>query len=70
MTEAKDLRPRLNADRRRQFGTSGRTLALLCECGDPACHRTVLLSPEQYDALRPGVVIHADHSHGAASLAG
>jgi len=62
MDEPNDLRPRLNADRRRQFGTAGRMLALVCECADPECRRTVLLSPEEYDALRPGLVLHADHA--------
>ena len=56
-----DLRQRMNADRRRRFGTPGRTLALLCECGDPSCHRTVLLSAAEYDARRPGAIVHPEH---------
>jgi hypothetical protein len=56
-----DLRPKLNADRRRQFGETGRTLALLCECGDADCHRTVLLTATAYDALAGGPVIHPEH---------
>jgi len=51
------LRPQLNDDRRRRFGPTGRMLALVCECNDPLCHRTVVLTAEEYDALRPGPVI-------------
>jgi hypothetical protein len=56
-----DLRPQLNADRRRRFGEAGRTLALLCECGELECRRTVLLTAEEYDAVRPGPILHPDH---------
>jgi hypothetical protein len=60
--EAQDaLRYRMNDDRRRRFGTPDRTIALLCECGDPECHRTVLVSADEYDALRPGPIVHAEH---------
>jgi hypothetical protein len=55
------LRYRLNDDRRRRFGTPERMLALLCECADPLCHRTVLVSAEEYDRLRPGPVLHPEH---------
>ena len=55
-----DLRP-LNDDRRRRFGATGRTLALLCECGEMDCYRTVLLSTAEYDAARPGPILHPDH---------
>jgi hypothetical protein len=58
---ATDLREQMNEDRRRRFGSPGRTLALLCECGDTDCHRTVLLSAEDYDAVRPAPVVHPDH---------
>ena len=37
------------------------TLALLCECGDPACLRTVLLTLEEYDNRRPEPVVHPEH---------
>jgi hypothetical protein len=56
-----ELRQVTNADRRRRFGHTGRLLPLVCECGDTSCHRTVLLSPEGYDALQPGAVVHPDH---------
>ena len=59
---------RLNDDRRRRFGMSGRPLALICECGDPDCLRTVLLSPADYDALRPAAVLHPEHVSTLATL--
>ena len=63
-----DSRPHMNDDRRRRFGTGGRVLALVCECGDPSCRRTVLLTAEEYDAVRPGPVLHPEHhAHAEAS---
>lgn len=62
MEAHEDLRPQLNADRRRRFGETGRMLALLCECGNADCHRTVVLSAEDYDARRPGPILHPDHA--------
>lgn len=56
------LRQRMNDDRRRRFGTPGRTLALLCECGDPTCHETVLLSADEYEARRPDLLLHPSHA--------
>jgi hypothetical protein len=61
-TEKKDVRLAMNADRRKRFGTDGRTLALVCECIDAECRRTVLMSPAEYDAIRPGLVLHPDHN--------
>jgi hypothetical protein len=61
MAEPEGLRTRLNDDRRRRFGHEARLLALVCECDDPDCRRTVLLSREEYDALRPSRVIHPEH---------
>ena len=61
MPTDKDLRLAMNADRRKRFGADGRTLALLCECADADCRRTVLISPDEYDALRPGLLLHPDH---------
>jgi hypothetical protein len=60
MAAPKDLRP-LNDHRRRRFGAPGRTLALLCECGEAGCMRTVLLTTAEYDAARPGPILHPDH---------
>jgi hypothetical protein len=56
-----ELRKVLNADRRRQFAGSGRGIALLCECGSPTCHKTVILTPEEYDT-DPGPILHPDHA--------
>src|SRR5437763_1573893 len=62
MDRGTDTRRRMNDDRRHRFGASGRTLALLCECDDPGCTRTVLLSLEEYDARRPGgAIVHPEH---------
>lgn len=57
-------RQRMNDDRRRQFGDTGRRLALLCECGDDECYRTVLLTVAEYDAARPGPIVHPAHGGG------
>jgi hypothetical protein len=56
-----ELRQALNADRRRRFGASGRLLALVCECGELSCHQTVLMTPEQYDAQQPELILHPSH---------
>ena len=56
-----ELRQSLNADRRRRFGDSGRPLALVCECGKSNCHRTVLMTPEEYDA-QSGPVLFPGHA--------
>ena len=61
------VRRRLNDDRRSRFGASGRLLALLCECGDEACTETVVLTPEEYDARRPGPVVHPIHATSGAA---
>jgi hypothetical protein len=51
----------MNDDRRRRFGSPERTIALLCECGQADCHRSVLVSADEYDRLRPGPILHPDH---------
>jgi len=56
-----ELRRALNADRRRRFGEPGRLIAFVCECGDPTCRRTVVLTPEEYDANRLGPILHSEH---------
>jgi hypothetical protein len=56
-----ELRQVLNADRRRTFSASGLFLALLCECGDAGCRRTVLVTPEEYDAQQPRLILHPAH---------
>jgi hypothetical protein len=62
-------RQQLNDDRRRQFGDTGRSLALLCECGDEECYRTVMLSVAEFDAARPEPIVHQAHSDGYWYLA-
>ena len=62
MDHPNEIRPMMNADRRRQFGQPGRMLALVCECVDPDCRNTVLISTEDYDAIRPGPVLDPDHA--------
>jgi hypothetical protein len=57
-----ELRQALNADRRRRFGASGRLIALVCECGDLGCHKTVIMTPEQYDERQPGLILYQGHS--------
>ena len=61
MEERTTLRRRLNDDRRRRFAASD-LLALLCECGDPDCHHTVVLSPSDYDERRPDAIVHPLHA--------
>ena len=69
MEHPDDLRPSLNADRRRQFGRPGRMLALVCECVDPECRNTVLISSDDYDSIRPDLVLYPGHGGpGGASL--
>jgi hypothetical protein len=60
-TDLPDRHRHLNEDRRRAFGTRGRMIAFVCECSDPFCLAAVLLSPEAYDARRPGPVLHPAH---------
>ena len=60
-SEERRLRQSLNADRRRRFGAANRVLALLCECGEIDCHRTIVLTAAEYDARLPDAFIHADH---------
>lgn len=55
----------VNKYRARVFGTdAARLIGFVCECGDPACRRTVALTLEEYSSSRPGLLLH--ESHGAA----
>jgi hypothetical protein len=60
--EHERLRQIVNDDRRRRLGDTDRLMTFMCECGQATCHQTVLLSPEEYDALRPGPIIHLAHT--------
>jgi hypothetical protein len=64
-TTGTQLRQVFNADRRRKFGGSDptRVLALICECGEANCHRTVLMTQAEYDATHPGMILHPAHKH-------
>jgi hypothetical protein len=64
-----ELRLKLNEDRRQRFGETGRRLALVCECGDPACSQTVILTVAEYDAIRPGPVLHESHRRSGGAPA-
>jgi len=55
-------RRRFNDDRRRLFGAAGRLIAFVCECGDPHCHDSVLLTAADYEARRPGLIVHDRHA--------
>lgn len=65
-----ELRRQLNDDRRRQFASTGRPLALVCECGDPDCARTVVLSVTEYERRRPGPILHDAHLAADEPLTG
>ena len=56
-----ELRRVLNAHRRSQIGEAERLLALVCECGDAVCHRTVLMEPEEYDVQGDRPILHPSH---------
>jgi hypothetical protein len=60
--EGAGARRNLNESRRRLFGADReRMIAFVCECGDPDCRRSVLLTPEQYEERRGGPIVHAEH---------
>jgi hypothetical protein len=61
MEPGTERRKAMNEHRRRMFGDAGRPLALLCECDDPDCRETILLTVEEYDAARPGPILHTMH---------
>lgn len=53
MTEAaRELRKRLNGNRRHLFEVGDRPIAFVCECGSTACAQTVVLTPAGYDEQR------------------
>jgi len=58
-----------NAFRARVFGDDrARPIAFVCECGDPACSRTVILSVDEYHRRRPGLLVHDEHGIGREGL--
>jgi hypothetical protein len=62
-------RRRFNDDRRRQFERGARPIAFVCECGDPDCHTSVPLRPDEYDRKRPGAIVDPAHALPAAAAA-
>lgn len=51
-----------NTFRARVFGESAtRPIAFVCECGNLACRRTIILTLDEYKRRRPGLLIHDDH---------
>jgi hypothetical protein len=62
MDAAAGKRRRFNDDRFRVFGGHGRVIAFVCECADPGCSKTVLLTEEDYDKRRrEGLILHPSH---------
>lgn len=58
----------INDFRRRLFGEDpSRLIAFICECGDPACVRTVPLTGEEYLRLRPEPVLHPGHEQSESA---
>jgi len=57
-----DARLLMNQDRFRIFHDVSREIAFICECPDPECRRTVILTPAQYQALRPDLIVHPAHT--------
>lgn len=55
-------RPRMNQDRFRLFKRAHRKIAFICECADPDCRQTVILTPSEYESRRPGLILHAEHA--------
>jgi hypothetical protein len=54
-------RAKLNEHRRHVFGEDGRLVVFLCECVEPGCLASVPLTREEYDRVRPSVVLASGH---------
>ena len=54
-------RLRMNEDRFRIFQDVNREIAFICECPDPECHRTVVLTPAEYASRRPELILDPAH---------
>lgn len=50
-------RKALNEHRRRLFGTETRTVVYVCECGDSSCLASVMMTSEQVESIRPGLLL-------------
>ena len=52
----------VNDQRRALFGDTGRSIVFVCECRKRDCvSSAVLLTPEEYDARRPGPILVDGH---------
>jgi hypothetical protein len=38
-----------------------KVIEFICECGDPSCRRTVVLTLAEYERRRPAPILHPDH---------
>jgi len=36
-------------------------MEFICECGDPTCRRTIVLTLAEYEQRRPDPILHPDH---------
>ena len=59
-----ETRLRMNEDRFRIFHDVNREIAFICECADPECHRTVVLTPARYESIRPDLILDPAHQSG------
>jgi hypothetical protein len=51
----------MNEDRLRIFADPHRPVAFVCECSDPDCLRTVVMTPAEYRARAGKPVLHESH---------
>jgi hypothetical protein len=59
----------MNEDRLRIF-PDDRSVAFVCECLDPSCLRTVILTPAEYRARSVAPVLHESHKTEQSRPAG
>jgi len=62
-----ELRREVNDNRRELFGANGRLIVFVCECEADGCRDSVLLSADDFDAIRPDAVKLESHplpAHG------
>ena len=57
-SEARNL---INRDRLRLFGDANRGIAFICECPDPECRRTIVLTAAEYESRQPELLLHPSH---------
>ncbi len=53
----------MNEHRFRVFQLTERSsIAFVCECPDAECRRTVVMTPSEYEGVRPGLILHPSHA--------